>query len=153
LITAVDTNILLDVLGGSSYAERSEAALTKALDGGGLVISEPVFAEVAGQFSSEREFDTFLTRTGIEVATTSSRGLFAAGRAWRRYTRRTAGIQCPECGSINRTSCHACGARLRSRQHMVADFIIAAHAVEHADQLLTRDKGYYATYFPELRLV
>jgi len=154
LITAVDTNILLDVLAGSSYAEQSDAALARALDAGGLVISEPVYAEVAGQFASVREFDTFLTRTGVQILQTSSRGLFAAGRAWRRYTaRRSLGIQCPECGAVNRADCQACNARLRSRQHMVADFIIAAHASEHAQQLLTRDKGYYGTYFPELHLI
>ena len=37
--------------------------------------------------------------------------------------------------------------------HVIADFLVAAHALSNADCLLTRDRGIYGRWFKGLRLV
>jgi len=61
MITAVDTNILLDVLIPAAPAgETSQRLLEIALQRGSLVISEIVYAELAAHFSISKELDNFL---------------------------------------------------------------------------------------------
>jgi predicted nucleic acid-binding protein len=154
MITAVDTNILLDVLiPDAPHSEESERALAEAAGAGALLISEPVYAELAAHFSEQEPLDRFLTDTGIRLEPSGADALYRAGAAWSEYLRRRpATLACPQCGAAQDVRCDQCGASIQPRQHVVADFLIGAHALVHADRLLTRDRGYYATYFGELTL-
>ncbi len=153
MITAVDTNILLDVLiPDAPHGDESELALADALRAGAVVVSAPVYAELAVHFPDQDRLDRFLADTGLRLEASKAEALHRAGRAWSEYSRRRPALACPQCGAAQDLRCEKCGASVQPRQHVVADFIIGAHALVHADTLLTRDRGYYATYFPELTL-
>ena len=154
MITALDTNILLDILiPDAPQGEMSEKSLTHSLESGVVIISEVVYTELAAHFSMRGQIDLFLEETGISLCSSSAEALYLAGRTWREYLRRRTNTSvCPSCGTTQELRCIECGAVFVSRQHVIADFIIGAHAVTHADQLLTRDRGYYSTYYPDLQL-
>ncbi len=154
MISAVDTNILLDLLiGDPEYVSESEQRLNEAADAGRVVISEPVYAELSPRFADSADVDGFLDLTGVVFESSTRPTLHRAGTAWRAYTRRRPRmLACPQCGEPLPGRCRACGAVVQVRQHVLADFLIGAHAASQADRLITRDRGYYATYFPDLEL-
>ena len=154
MITAVDSNLLLDLLlPNSPLGDESELLLARAAGLGSVIISEAVYSEVSPRFTNPSGLDEFLTSTGVRLEPSSREALHRAGQAWRAYSRRRPRLPvCSECGAEQRALCERCGAELRFRQHTLADFLIGGHAVVHADRLLTRDRRSYGRYFPELTL-
>lgn len=131
MITAVDTNVLRDVFGADpTFGERSHVALRSCLAEGQLVACDLVWAEVTAAFGSVRLAATALTKAQIEFSPVTDTAAQAAGTAWRTYRERG--------GTCDR---------------LIADFLIGAHAVSAADRLLTRDRGFYRSYFRRLRIL
>lgn len=155
MITAVDTNVLLDLLiPDSPFAGQAESSLTRAQADGTLVISEIVFAELAVNFPSATRLTAFLDDVRIRLRPTEPRGLVAASEAWKAYaSRRRRSLHCPRCGATSPVRCPSCGHAIASRQHILTDFLVGGHATVHADRLLTRDLGYFRRYFPDLPIV
>lgn len=154
MISAIDTCILLDVLlPDPVHLTASKALLDKAGAEGALVICEAVYAELACQFSTQYELDAFLEATGIQFTSSGRESLHKAADDWKVYlSRRDGRLQCSSCGCLTSVNCPECGRVIVSRQHVASDFIIGAHALTHADRLLTRDTGFYSAHFPGLRL-
>lgn len=131
MITAVDTNILLDILlPNEEFVERSAQALQEAAASGSLVICDIVYAEVSVHFPTQAECDAFLNETGVRVEALDRKAGFLAGKSWRTY-RKQGG----------------------KRSRILGDFLVGAHAQVQASQLLSRDRGFYGQMFPSLNLI
>src|ERR1700738_4387414 len=110
MITAIDTNVLLDILiPNEDFYEASGNALQDAAGEGSLVISDIVYAELCVHFETQRDCDAFLDANEIRVQALSRESHFRASRAWRAY-RRQGG----------------------KRTRILADFLIGAHAEKQA---------------------
>ena len=156
MITAVDTNILLDILiPGEPHSESSKLLLDKHLSSGKLILCEVVFAELAARFPSEQELKLFLAETGMRLVHSNEKSLHIAGMRWAEFARKSRKdrFSCGNCGNIFEATCPKCRAVFTKRQLVLGDFLIGAHALVHADCLLSRDLGVYKRNFRDLKIV
>lgn len=129
MITAADTNVLVDIfLADPRYGPLSMEWLQESREHGTIVICNVVYAELVHGFDGRISLDTTLDKLEITVLPIDNDSAYEAGLRWSQY--RQAG------GPRNR---------------ILPDFLIGAHALLKADFFLTRDNGFYQTYFPELK--
>ena len=129
MITAVDTNVLLDVfVSSATHHSQSQEWLISAYDRGAILVCDVVYAELVPAFGDRSSLDRALGEINATVSPIDTAIAYEAGLRWARY--RQAG---------------------GPRERIIADFLIGAHARAKADTFLTRDRGFYVTYFPELQ--
>ena len=128
MITAVDTNVLLDIfIPDDRHGPVSRERLAAAYSAGAIIVSDIVYAELVPAFGDRSSLDSALSEINATLSPIDTSIAFEAGRRWMEYRR-------------------AGGPRAR----ILPDFLIGAHALAAADTFLTRDERFYATYFPEL---
>jgi len=131
MITAIDSNILLDILAPNpDFYEASASEMERAANAGSMIICDMVYAELCIHFATQHECDEFLQSIEIRVEPLRREALFLASRAYRAYRQRGG-----------------------QRARILADFLIGAHAQLQATRLLCRDRGFYRGLFPKLTLV
>ena len=129
MITAVDTNVLLDVfIPSDEHGPRSREWLSAAYNAGAVIICDLVYAELVPAFTSRVSLDGALREIGAALSPINSSIAYEAGLRWKLYR---------ESGG--------------PRNRIIIDFLIGAHAASTADAFLTRDRGFFATYFPDLK--
>jgi len=156
MITAVDANIIFDILiPEEPFGESSKALLDRHVSMGKLVICEIVYAELAARFPSEEELASFLADTRMNLVYSNEKSLSMAGSRWAAYARKITKnrFSCGKCGYAFEAICPQCKSVLTKRLHVLADFLIGAHALVSADCILSRDLGVYKTYFKDLKVI
>lgn len=131
MITAVDSNILIDIfLEDKRFGKPSATLLRACLGDGAVIVCGVVLVETMPLFPSGDHLLKILEAMNIRPVTVSLESFIDAGNAWTAYL---------QAGG--------------PRDRMVADFLIGAHAINEADRLLTRDRGFYRKYFKQLDIV
>ena len=151
----VDTNPLVYIYNGVSDFGRNYAALLGDLSFRyNLVIPKLVYGELSLIFKNSEVLNDFLSDTGIIIGEIEPEAYILAAKRWDKYNKRHV-LTCQGCGKkLEKLICKECNAEIKIRQHILTDFIIGAYALQTSERkLVTNDKGYYSTYFPELTIV
>ncbi len=127
----VDSNVILDVITADpQWLAWSEQQLGHWLDQGPVLINPIVYAEIAFACDTIETVDDLLPSHLYTYRPIPREASFLAARAHAQYR-----------------------ARGGSRQTVLADFLIGAHALVERVPLISRDRRRYQQSFPGLQLI
>jgi len=133
---AVDSSVLIDLLGDGPQAGAAEACLRQALSNGPVVVCDIVVSEITAGLGHGAEIMDVVEEMGMRFVPVEQRAAIRAGEMQRRYAERMRARG--ETGAPPRT---------------VPDFIVGAHALLQCSALITRDAGFFRDYFKGLKVI
>lgn len=128
--TAIDASVIWCIRKRESGYEGWQRILEQAARSGQLCMCPVTFAEISPGHSDAHAVLRDLSLLATCYEEISPEAAFLAGEIHMRY-RREGG----------------------PRQHLIPDFLIAAHAQVQCNRLAAIDRGYLRRYFPKLKLL
>ena len=127
----VDSNILLDILTlDSQWYDWSASKLAMLAESHELIINDIIYTEISIGFERIEDLEETFSGNFFKIMPMPKEALFLAGKAFLQYK------------SNNGT-----------KNSVLPDLFIGAHASVLGIPLITRDTSRYKTYFPKLRLI
>jgi predicted nucleic acid-binding protein len=151
----IDTNPLVYIYSGVSGFGKNYANLLSDLSVRyNLIIPKLVYGELSLIFKNYDLLNEFLSDTGIIIGEIEPLAYLTAAKRWDKYNKRRILI-CQKCGKkLEQLICKGCSSEIHIRQHILTDFIIGACAFHTKERkIVTSDKGFISTYFPELTII
>jgi predicted nucleic acid-binding protein len=133
---AVDSSVLIDLLGDDARADAAEACLRLALGIGPVVVCDVVVSEVTSALGHGSEVMDVVEEMGIRFAAIDQRAAIRAGEMQRKYQRRLRGAAPPPVAP-----------------RIIPDFLVGAHAMLQCRGLITRDAEFFRDYFKGLKVI
>ena len=133
---AIDSSVLIDLIGGDERASAAEEAVRAALNQGPVVACDVVISEVVAGLGSGSVLMDALDDSGIAFAPLDLRAAVRAGEMQRRYKERLRS-----------------GTEASATPRSVPDFLIGAHALLQCSALITRDADFFRDYFKGLKVI
>ena len=133
---AIDSSVLIDLLGDDERAPAAEACLRNALSSGPVVVCAVVLSEVTAGLGHGSEVADVIEEMGLHYSAVEQRSAVRAGEMQRKYNQR-----------IGATGTRPAFART------VPDFLVGAHAMLQCTGLITRDAGFFRDYFKGLKII
>lgn len=154
---AVDSSVLIDLLGDAPGADAAEAALRLALSTGPVVLCDVVLSEVTAGLGHGSEVMDALEEMGLSFSPIDQRAAIRAGEMQRKFKQRL--LQTAPAGVAAKTAKTAKATtptpstEAATSTRALADFLVGAHAMLQCDGLITRDHGFFRDYFKGLKVI